>query len=361
MTDTASGAQLAPIAVGGAASSGQAYKWVRWSKEEVAAFGRRPLLARHRLHEGPLFTREALLDLMDNYPRDRVQVFAMGTDVTRKDDWEPVEVGGGSGRELWEAIARGRLWFKLLHVNVVDRRYGDLLDEMYAEMAEQCGGFVPVRKSATLLISSPAALVYYHADAQPNLLWHVHGSKRVWVYPSGDRKLIDQDLMEDIFAGFADEEAPYETRFDEKATVFEMHPGDVLSWPQNAPHRVMNQDGINVSLSTVHQTPESDRRVLIYCGNRLLRRGYRLPFRSVKESGIVAWCKRTAYRVLRRLGLVEIPAGRAYVARLRMDGSAPTGVCPIEDGPTLTEFSRKYFRLAKDGTGMVTPLLHEGG
>jgi Cupin-like domain len=360
MTDTT--ARLEPFTAASAASSGKAYKWIRWSSEETAAFGRRPLLARHRLHEGPLFSRDALLDLMESYPRDRVQVFTMGTDVTRKDDWEPVEVGRGSGRELWEAIARGRLWFKLLHVHVVDRRYGDLLDELYAELAEQCPGFIPVRKSATLLISSPTALVYYHADAQPNLLWHIHGSKRVWVYPSGDRELISQDLMEDIFAGFADEEAPYEARFDEKATVFEMHPGDVLSWPQNAPHRVTNQHGVNVSLSTVHETPESDRRKLIYCGNRLLRRGYHLPFRSVKETGVVAYGKRTAYRALRRFGLVEIPSGRAYVTKLRMDASAPEGMRAIEDGPELTEFSRKYFRLERDGAGRTTAVrIRDGG
>jgi hypothetical protein len=356
MMDATTSAQLGPRVNELAARTGRTHKWIRWSSEETAAFGRRPLLARHRLHEGQLFTHDALLDLLDNYPRDRVQVFTMGTDVTRKDDWEPVEIGTGSGRELWEAIARGRLWFKLLQVHVVDPRYGDLLDELYAELADQCAGFVPVRKSATLLISSPTALVYYHADAQPNLLWHVHGSKRVWVYPSGDRELISQDLMEDIFAGFADEEAPYEARFDGKATVFEMHPGDVLSWPQNAPHRVTNQQGVNVSLSTVHETPESDRRKLIYCGNRLLRRGYHLPFRSVKEEGVVAYGKRTAYRALRRFGLVEIPTGRAYLARLRMDGSAPAGVCPTGDGHTLTEFSRKYFRLETDGTGTVTPV-----
>jgi len=214
--------------------------------------------------------------------------------------------------------------------------------------------------SCTLLISSPTALVYYHADAQPNLLWQLRGSKRVWVYPAGDKTLVEQDRMEDIFANFADEEVPYRSEFDQKAQTFDLHPGEVLSWPQNSPHRVTNLQGLNISLSTVHETEETDRRKLVYCANRLLRRSYYLPARSTKETGPVSYLKRFAYRAFRRIGAVHVPPRRAYVSRLRIDPSSSAGFSPLPDGPVLTEFSKKDFRLERDAAGTLSVVQNTG-
>ena len=327
---------------------------VPWSQDDASTYGRKPLLARHRLHELELFDDRALLDLLDNYPRERLQAFTMGTNPLERSDWQPVDTTGASGKDLLAAVTSGRLWFNVLQVHLVDRRYRELLDRLYGELSEQCPEFRPHPLSSTLIISSPGALVYYHADAQPNLLWQLRGKKRVWVYPAGDRSLIDQTLMEDIFASFADEEVPYRTEFDAKARTFELHPGEVLSWPQNAPHRVTNVEGVNISLSTIHETEDTDRRKLVYCANRLFRRNYHLPVWSTKETGAGSYLKRLAYRACRRAGLVYVPPRRAYVAKLRIDPRSPTGFSPISDGPVLTEFSKKDFGLVKDPSGKIS-------
>ena len=256
---------------------------VPWTQDDTLAYRRKPLLAKHRVHELELFRDEALLDLLEHYPRERLQAFTMGANPLDRSEWQPVDTTGASGKDLLAAVTSGRLWFNVLGVHLVDRRYRDLIDRLYGELSEKCPGFRPHPMSCTLIISSPGALVYYHADAQPNLLWQLRGTKRVWVYPAGDRSLIDQTLMEDIFASFADEEVPYRTEFDDKATSFELHPGEVLSWPQNAPHRVTNVEGVNISLSTIHETEETDRRKLVYCANRLFRRS--LPSSDVVHEG----------------------------------------------------------------------------
>ena len=327
---------------------------ISWSEAQSADFGLRPVLARHRLHQLDLFTDSALLDLLENYPRDRLQAFTMGTDVLNRKDWQPVDTAGVSGRDLLTAVGNGRLWFNILQVHLVDRRYRDLIDELYAELSEQCPTFGPLKKNGTLIISSPTALVYYHADAQPNFLWQVRGSKRVWVYPPGDKALVSQDLMEDIFASFADEEVPYEFEFDRKATTFDLMPGDVLSWSQNAPHRVTNLQGVNVSLSTVHETKDSDRRKLVYCANRLFRRSYHIPSRSTKETGALSYVKRLAYRACRRAGLVETPPRRAYITNLRIEPNASNGFRLLGGGLVLTEFSKKDFTLKVNAAGQVS-------
>ncbi len=37
-----------------------------------AAFGQRPFLASHNLHEHELFSDEALIDLLDHFPREHI-------------------------------------------------------------------------------------------------------------------------------------------------------------------------------------------------------------------------------------------------------------------------------------------------
>ena len=332
---------------------------LKWTQEDAEAYGREVVLARHCAHERELFSDAALIDLLESYPRSQLQAFTMGTNPLQRYEWQPVDTAGASARDLWTALKLGRLWFNVLQIHRVDARYRDLLGRLYEELAQQCPGFRPFRTSGTLILSSPTALVYYHADAQPNLLWQMRGAKRIWVYPAQDTKLVDQELMEDIFANFADEEIPYSYEFDKKARVYELGPGQVLSWPQNAPHRVTNTEGINVSLSTVHETEETDRRKLVYCANRLFRRSYGVPLRSTAESGWGSYMKRVSYRAFRRAGWVKTAPRRAYLARLRIDAASPSGVSPIPEAPVLTEFSRKEFRLEKSAAGNVS-VVHLG-
>jgi hypothetical protein len=328
---------------------------VRWTADDALAFGHGVVVAKHAATELALFTEPALVDLLENYPRERLQVFTMGTNPLHRNEWQPVDTAGVSGKELWSALKSGRFWFNVLQVHLVDRRYRELVDKLYAQLSEQCPGFVPQKTSCTLILSSPTALVYYHADAQPNMLWQLRGTKRIWVYPANDRSLVPQDLMEDIFANFADEEVPYSSEFDKKAHTYDLHPGEVISWPQNSPHRVTNMEGVNVSLSTVHETEESYRRKLVYCANRLFRRTYGLPFRSTDEVGLASYLKRQVYRAVRRARLgVKAPRRRAYLARLRVDPASPIGYSPIPDAPVLTEYSRKDFRLERDAEGKIS-------
>jgi hypothetical protein len=318
--------------------------------------GAEVVAAKHNLHELNLFSDDGLVNFLERHPRHSLQAFTMGSDPTQYNEWYSVDTAGFSGRDILAAVARGRLWLNIHRVHLFHKEYRDLVDEIYGQLTSLCPAFRPLNRNATLIISSPQALVYYHADAQPNLLWHIRGKKRLWIYPAGDTSLIDQELMEDIFASFAYEEVPYKTEFDEKAAVFNVGPGDVLAWPQNSPHRVTNLEGLNVSLSTIHETADSDRRKLIYCANRLFRRSYRLPLRSVRESGIGGYLKRAGFRAFRRAGMVHTPPRRAYLAKFRIDPNSSGGVSELPGDPVLTEFSRHDFTLERTATGAVVPV-----
>ena len=135
--------------------------------------------------------------------------------------------------------------------------------------------------------------------------------------------------MEEIFAGTYDydEEIPYSPDFDEHAAVSDLKPGEVVSRPPNAPHRVENLDTLNVSLSTGFVMQAADRRYLVYGANHLFRRQFGLPTISTRETGLVASTTCLAYRAFRRAGLLPKGKGatRAYPKSLRVDPVAPLG------------------------------------
>ena len=57
--------------------------------------------------------------------------------------------------------------------------------------------------------------------------------------------------LESIFLNEVEEDKlAYDESWDETGKYYDMDPGDVLSWPMNAPHRVDNLEGLNVSLTS---------------------------------------------------------------------------------------------------------------
>ncbi len=309
------------------------------TEEQRESFGRKAQVVKHRLHHLSMFDDDALPALIDRYPRQWLQAFTMGTDPEKRQDWAPVEIGECSGVEILQAVRRGRLWLNILNTQKVDERFKQALDGLYAALARQCPGFETLTRSATLLVSSPDAQVYYHVDGPPNFLWHIRGEKRVYIYPPEDRRLISQEIMEDVFASAADEEMPYDRAWDDCAVVYQLEPGDGALWPHNSPHRVVNTDTLNVSLATNHTTKQSEHRKLVYLANRFFRRRWHLPFRSTSEQGSWPRAKVDAYRVCRKLGLDRRKASFDYRATLRIDPHAPGGISRLDEA-VRTSFAK---------------------
>ena len=58
----------------------------------------------------------------------------------------------------------------------------------------------------------------------------------------------DEDL-ENITLSGVEMNMPFAPWYDDFAQTIEMHPGDMMHWPLNAPHRVDNADCVNVSVT----------------------------------------------------------------------------------------------------------------
>jgi len=296
-----------------------------------ADFGVAPVVGHHPLAHDDLFSDAALIELLDHFPRERLFALSMGTDPARLDDNRLALHDGVCGAQLLRAVRAGRLWLNVTRVDRADGRYRRLIDRLYQALAVAVPGFRPETTQGTLLISSPQALVYYHADGPASVLWHVRGRKRVWVYPALDERYLRRELLEDIIAGVRHEYVPYDVAYDAAARVYDLEPGQWIAWPQNAPHRVTNLDGVNVSLATEYFTPATRRRSRLYIANRFFRT--RLGWRnlSTREDGAVALAKVLAQRVARRLGLDPLRFKR-HVPALRIVPGAPGGVVALPPG-----------------------------
>ena len=309
-----------------------------WSDDHYSAYGTRPLCSPHSLSDLPMFTKDALIELLDRFPRNELQAFTMGDDPCDPSDWSCVNVGDCDGEQLWRAVERGRLWLNLLWIDVSEPAYKDLLTRMYGQLAERVERLQSYQNPhMTLLISSPGAQVYYHFDAEDNMLWHLRGEKTIWLWPNSQRDKAPQSVVEDIFARTASEELPFHREYEADAERFDLTPGMVVSWPHNAPHRVENKDSVNVSISTSVETRLSERRRMIYCSNRMLRKFAGNRQFSTDELGMLPASKRLALRVARRSGMFPDPPHPVYKTRFQIDPEAENGM-RILPAPVHTAF-----------------------
>ncbi len=299
-----------------------------WTAEQTAGFGDRVLTLPHRLHEREdLVGDDALVRLLDLLPDSARDVYTMGTDPADRRPWRQGSAGTLPGEQLLEAVRRGRLWFNLQRLQDHDPLWRGVLQDMVEGLRSNVRGLDVVHASATLLVSSSSAQVHYHADAQPNLLWHCRGRKRLLVWPALDPRFVRHEDLQQIFSGEAHEELPYSASDDEHATVVDLEPGQVATWPQNSGHRVQNVEGLNVSLSVEFSTPASLRRHWVWAGNRYLSSRLHLPVRSTREDGAWAASKALSYRALRRLS--SLPT-RDHTATFTVDPDAPLGLRDLD-------------------------------
>jgi len=244
----------------------------QWTTEQPQKFGRANLSFQHALHERSLFSDEGLAEILDIYPRDKLGVFTMGDDPVAWRTWRRGVAKGLSGAELIEAVKHGRIWLNLRAVNERDARYAALSDEIFGEV-EKNTGLCTLRRDVGLLISSPKVQVFYHLDVAMVMLWQLRGTKTVWLYPP-EHPYIDDEQLERIVLKESGEQFAYDPAWDEAADKVVLTPGKMVTWPQNAPHRIENGDMMNVSLSIEFMTTASLMRANVIYANGMLRKTF---------------------------------------------------------------------------------------
>ena len=257
----------------------------------------------HGLNAPEFTSDEALARVLDRYPAELMDINQYTFDDQGQHVLKTGVRGRLSGAELISAIRNGELWVNLRKVEQGWPELWDAASDNFDDVAEVYKGLHAVKRSGQLIISSPKTRVPYHFDAAGVILFHMRGTKRVFVYP-GDETHLPEEAMEQIVAKQTTEELPYSLEFERDATVYDLMPGEALAWPLYAPHRVENVDAFCVSLSMDYQTWESRWRNGALFTHAVMRKKGMKP-RFTDTMGSAALALRWALSLLlRRTGIM---------------------------------------------------------
>lgn len=296
-----------------------------WQPHHAELFGDQILHLKHRLNESPLFTDAALARLIENTPADHCYVNTMDKRSHNPRSRREGSIAGLTGLEALEAVRAGNIWINIHKPVLTDPAYQALLDEIFAEFEGRVPGLKTYRQSMTMLISSPKVQVYYHCDVPGQMLWQMRGSKRVFVYPNA-APFLTQPAMEKVVLGEAHETAmPYQPWFDDYADVIDLEAGSMLYWPLNCPHRVMNHDSLNVSMTTEHWSDALRNVYAVNYANGLIRRATGAGRLSRATAGPSFWAKAGLAAAMKTTGL-QARKQRKRTIDFAVDPRAPEGV-----------------------------------
>ena len=292
-----------------------------WTPQQRRAYRREIVTFQNRLEETGLFSDEALARLLDRHPRGSLDVLTMGRDKTDRKSWAAGDYEGLSGAELIEAARRGRLWINVRHAMDEDAEYKRVFDRLLREFQAQTGGPKVLKAMGGILISSPNAQVFYHCDRTDTMLWHVRGEKTMYVWPAADPFLTEADY-EALILKETLEDIPYDPRFDAHAVAVPMTPGSSVAWPLHGPHRVVNGNSLNVSVTIEYSTADCVMTNAVYFTHAVLRRRLGLHARSRSVPGALKPAYLAASRLLQPLA-PRSNAFKAHGRKFDVDPSAP--------------------------------------
>jgi hypothetical protein len=186
--------------------------------------------------------------------------------------------------QLIDRIENAGAWI-LIRRAQIDTRYEALFKQALADVRQLIGPAFPKRiktSNARVFITSPNRISTYHIDRECNYLLQIRGEKVISVFDRYDREALPEEEIERFWTVDANA-AVYKEQYQNRAQVYELHPGTGVHLPINAPHWVKNDNNISVTMAVTFEYPDNDL-ANIYRMNYYLRKAGirpRPPGRSV--------------------------------------------------------------------------------
>lgn len=282
---------------------------------DVQRMGRSRIASRHMIHERYDWSDATLAAMLDAYPRERLGVFRTGENPCDPRSWVRGVAGDLPGQELIARIHEGRLWLNLREANRYLPQIGAVEGDIVADLARDCPRLKTFRRDLGLLISSPRAQVLYHFDVAMVALFHLRGRKTFYLYPT-DAPFVTPLMVESAVLRETSEMLVLEPSWDDSAEVRRLKPGDWVAWAQNAPHRIVNGEDLNVSISMEYLTPRAALRANQIYTNAVLRRTFGWTPGVGDEFTFGNLAKAAAARLIKTLK--PVPASEPWTARFNL-------------------------------------------
>jgi hypothetical protein len=309
-------------------------QWIDLAPEEAQKFGSEQVTLKHNMADSGLFTDEALADLIDRYPREYYMLTTMSKTGEKK-IWRNGDKAKMPGKDVLESLKTGQVWLALRRFDIVAPEYQKIIDESMDQLEATNPGLKATKRDSSLLISSPNARVFYHADIPMICLWHLRGRKKVWLYDADNKNHLPDTRMEGIILRETEEEILYKEEWDKDAEPVILEPGNAVSWALNTPHRVDNLEGLNVSITTEFFTPEAKRKYGVYFTNGYLRRKFNYQPKSTRTDGLSAYLKCAVALAIKKSGLVRAEQQREMKCSFELN---PEKLSEIIDLPVEKQY-----------------------
>jgi len=297
-----------------------------WTSDHSEKFQKETFKVKHDLLSTGLFSDEALIDLLNRHPKDQLDVCTHSDHPVYQYKFRTGDVRDVEGKTIFEAVKAGSIWINMRKAMNIHPEYKAVLDEMYGEIAQNTGK-KPFNANGGILISSPIAKVPMHFDATETILWHVRGTKRIFFYPMTADFLADEDYETYMFRR-SEDYLPYQESMKEAATVYDLHEGDMVTWPLNTPHHVENLS-FCISVTTEYSTFESSVKNAGMYANAVLRHKLGMSPNWQAASKPQRYVKAGAGLILRKIGVLDT-LDVTDVVDFKLDKNAPGYIRDIE-------------------------------
>ncbi len=235
------------------------------------AFPNLPFDLKHHFTSSPLLTLATLSELVGKLPRDRLEYNAGSAAISQRPETTPtVDL---EPEQIVRNIESAGAWMVLKSVEQ-EPAYRKLIEDALMEVARMRGydslraaGFEDIR--GFIFVSSANSTTPFHADADENFFFQIHGDKFFHVYDNRDRSIASEEALES--SAIKHRNLPYKAEFDAKCTTYKLKPGDGVFVPYQWPHWVRTADSYSISLSLTWKSDEVRRRNDIFAVNAMLR------------------------------------------------------------------------------------------
>jgi hypothetical protein len=292
-----------------------------WTDDHRRRTGKEVVKFNHRLAETGLFTDEALARLIDEHPRDELTICTMQENPPPDQVWIAGEGKDLSGAELVEAARRGKLWVSPRSAMTRNPRYKVVFDRLMGEFSKATG--IPVLSAdAAVLVSGAKMGIFFHVDPAETMLWHIRGTKTIYVYPPKEEHVTEQAL-EAILLKETLSDLPYHPDMEAGVNAVKLTPGEAAFWPMHSPHRVINGPDLNVSISIEFSSPRSMLTNGVFYTNGRLRRALGMNPKSRGTPAALTPAYWAAAKALRALAPLKFNVERSHLRQFDVDLSAP--------------------------------------
>ena len=242
------------------------------SRALTTQFPHETFAIRHAYADNPLFTLPRVIELLRSLPRDRIE-FNSGKAAISQDPHSTPMVDLPP-EEIVRRIETSGAWMVLKRVET-DPAYRAVIEDVLLTLA-QSRGHMTIEEAdfrdiqGFIFVSSPKSTTPFHADSDENIFLQIHGDKFFHVYDNRDRSIASDDMLEDVVVKHRN--MPYQPHYDEKATHYDLQPGDGIFVPYQWPHYIQTSETYSISLSITWKSRDVRRRNDITVVNSMMRK-----------------------------------------------------------------------------------------